>query len=463
MFVHRGHRWLLAAILVVALLVPVGPAGAAPVVIDFEDLSLARTGRSFTSFTTRYAGSGVTFTSGVTAIDYGPDSVYGVPQFSTHSGVVGIEECFSQEFCTQPMDMAFGAPQHRVKLWAGATYDPGRLGQNVVLTAFDSGGRVVGRAVALLRSPFRGGGPVPVNVPLEIVLPTNSITRARFSWEDTGRSMNGLVVDDVEFEVGTPAFTVTPDPVDFGQVQMGQEATRQVTVANTGTVRGGIKQVSISGGDAGDFAIVAGTDRCSSATLDPGGSCTLDVRFRPAARGARASSVLVQGDATAGARLLGEGTVTPPSTTVPTTTTTAAGSPTTRPATGTTGATTTTAPPPPSPPPPGVDVPVATPGSTLTLDRSVGRIGEVVTARGAGFQPGAVTLAWRPGIGTTTAEAGPDGSFTVSVLLLRGDQSTGPRVLVATGPASTATAPFLAVPGRMQPSGGSDAALTHRR
>lgn len=463
MFVRRGHRWVLAAILVLALLAPVGAAGAAPVVIDFEDLSRARTGRSFTSFTDRYAGSGVTFTSGVTAIDYGPDSVYQVNRFTTHSGVVGIEECFSQEFCSQPIDMAFRSPQHRVKLWAGSTYDPGVLGQNVVLVAFDSGGRVVARDVALLRSPYRGGGPVPVNVPLEIVLPTNSITRVRFSWEDSGRNMNGLVVDDVEFEVGAPAFAVTPDPVAFGQVQVGQAATLRVNVANTGTVRGGIKQVAVSGGDAGDFAIVSGTDGCSSATLDPGAACTLDVRFRPVARGARASTLVVQGDATAAAPLTGEGTVTPPSTTVPPTTTTAAGPSTTRPTTGSTAATTSTAPPPPIPPPPGVEVPESTPGSALSLDRPVGRIGEVVTARGGGFQPGPVTLTWRPGIGTTTTQAGPDGSFTVTVLLLPGDRSTGPRLLVATGPASTATAGFLAVPGRMQPSGGSEPALTHRR
>lgn len=108
-------------------------------------------------------------------------------------------------------------------------------------------------------------------------------------------------------------------------------------------------------------------------------------------------------------------------------------------------------------------MPESTPGSSLVLDRHVGRIGEVITAIGAGFRPGPVTLTWRPGIGTLTTEAGADGTFRAAVLLPPGDQVTGPRVLIATGTASTATAAFLAVPGRMQPSRQSDARMTYRR
>jgi hypothetical protein len=127
----------------------------------------------------------------------------------------------------------------------------------------------------------------------------------------------------------------------------------------------------------------------------------------------------------------------PPATTTTAATTT---SPTTAPSTTTTATTTTTT------------VPPATPGAVLVVSPPLGPPGFVTIARGSGFEPGPVALTWSPGLGTTSAVAGDDGTFTVQVLVLPNDR-LGPRTLVASGTVSVATASFLVVPNTMKPAG----------
>ncbi len=107
-------------------------------------------------------------------------------------------------------------------------------------------------------------------------------------------------------------------------------------------------------------------------------------------------------------------------------------------------------------------VPPPTPGASLTLLPAVGPPGFVTSARGAGFPPGPVTIAWSPGLGFTPAVAGPDGTFAVSVLVFPRDR-LGPRVAVASGEGVSANAPFLVVPPTVQPSGSDVREITRIR
>jgi hypothetical protein len=142
-------------------------------------------------------------------------------------------------------------------------------------------------------------------------------------------------------------------------------------------------------------------------------------------------------------------TTTAPPDTVPDATTT------TRP--GVPGATTTTS----TTLPPSIDVPPPTPGATLTISPRIGPTGFVTGARGTGFPPGPVELHWSPGLGSTTTIAGPDGTFSVRVLVFPKDQ-LGPRALIATGGATTAYDGFLVVQSSVQPSSGRDVAQITR-
>ena len=102
--------------------------------------------------------------------------------------------------------------------------------------------------------------------------------------------------------------------------------------------------------------------------------------------------------------------------------------------------------------PPTVELPPPTVGATLTVGPELGPAGFVTGAVGTGFPPGPVTVTWSPGIGTTTAIVGPDGTFTTRVLVFPNDR-LGPRALIATAGATTAYDAFLVVQSTVQPSG----------
>lgn len=122
----------------------------------------------------------------------------------------------------------------------------------------------------------------------------------------------------------------------------------------------------------------------------------------------------------------------------------------------------TPTPPPPASAPPGVVVtppPVLNP--TLTLTPAVGPPGTVVVARGADFPAGVpVQLGWNQGIAienVAPVTTDSTGAFTETVLVLPHDE-LGSRLMTAVSvepPNSSmfgfASAPFLVVPGEVQP------------
>jgi hypothetical protein len=157
-----------------------------------------------------------------------------------------------------------------------------------------------------------------------------------------------------------------------------------------------------------------------------------------------------------------------PTTTTSTSTTTSTTEPTSETTTPTTAASTTstTRPNLPGPDvtvPPSVPLPPATPGATLTVTPRLGPTGFVTGVTGTGFPANAtVDLHWQPGVGSTTATTGADGTFHAQALIFPHDR-LGPRALVGTSGGTTAYDAFLVVASTVQPSGQNVAQITWTR
>ncbi len=86
------------------------------------------------------------------------------------------------------------------------------------------------------------------------------------------------------------AFSVTPTSLAFGSVTAGTtSAAKIVTVSNTGTSPLGIKSVALAGSNPGQFKFV---NNCP-AQLEAGVQCTVSVRFKPTALGAKSAVLRV--------------------------------------------------------------------------------------------------------------------------------------------------------------------------
>ncbi|MFB6228520.1 MAG: choice-of-anchor D domain-containing protein, partial [Halobacteriales archaeon] len=82
-------------------------------------------------------------------------------------------------------------------------------------------------------------------------------------------------------EARAPSIAVTPDQIDFGEVNVGSTVTESVTVANEGNATLNISSVGISGPDTGAFSVVSeGSD-----TVAPGEETTIEVEFAPGSEG----------------------------------------------------------------------------------------------------------------------------------------------------------------------------------
>ncbi|MDO8211184.1 choice-of-anchor D domain-containing protein [Conexibacter sp. CPCC 206217] len=107
------------------------------------------------------------------------------------------------------------------------------------------------------------------------------------------------------------AVTVTPDPAGFGDVVVGESATREVTVANSGDADLVLSSTAVRVVDdhsasvrlaprrapernTSDFAVASSA--CDDVVLAPGRSCTAQISFRPTVLGERVARLRVYGD-----------------------------------------------------------------------------------------------------------------------------------------------------------------------
>jgi N-acetylneuraminic acid mutarotase len=105
------------------------------------------------------------------------------------------------------------------------------------------------------------------------------------------------------------AATANLSPLAFPKLEIGTASdVKTSTLTNTGPVPLDITTVTIAGGGAKDYEVVS--DTCHDATIAPGETCTIDVRFTPSANGARAATLTVANNTavgTTGATLAGSG------------------------------------------------------------------------------------------------------------------------------------------------------------
>ena len=417
-------RRLLAAVagigLVVATLVAVPPfvpsAAAAVTVIDFDNL------KSGENVGTQYSSLGITFEATTAWQDPNPSFPRSRPNHI---------ECYDPDGCLDgPIAATFAPNVARVAGYVGNSCCTGN-GQRVTVRAFNGAGTEVGQDSV---SFAPASTPIVIRSRFEISLPTNSIARITID-DATGFNQESIAADNIEFERLAPALQIDPNPADFGAVNVGSSAVRSIALRNVGTANLALRTITVA---PGEFAKVAAA-ACNGATVPPGASCNVDVRFTPGAVTDYLGTITVTGNMqpnTQTGRLVGRGQQPGTETTAPATT-----GPTVPDSTSTTR---TTAPP--------VSVPPTTPGLTVTVTPGIGPPGFVAVARGTGFPPGPVALAWAPGIGTFAAVAGPDGVFETQVLVFPRDR-VGVRSIVATSGTVSGSAFFLVVPSSIQPSG----------
>jgi hypothetical protein len=87
----------------------------------------------------------------------------------------------------------------------------------------------------------------------------------------------------------------SPTSVDFGVQQVGGTSVGHlVTLHNTGTADLHVSGLSVTGANAADFSTSG--DTCAGATVAPGGSCAVSVRFTPATGGDRSATLAFASD-----------------------------------------------------------------------------------------------------------------------------------------------------------------------
>jgi glucose/arabinose dehydrogenase len=98
----------------------------------------------------------------------------------------------------------------------------------------------------------------------------------------------------VTLPVGLPAVpSASPEAVAFPARPVGASSgARTITVRNDGPGTLKLKKVMLGGANPTQFGMLA--DTCSTRTLGPGKACTVQVRFRPTAAGAKSAELLIR-------------------------------------------------------------------------------------------------------------------------------------------------------------------------
>jgi hypothetical protein len=91
-------------------------------------------------------------------------------------------------------------------------------------------------------------------------------------------------------EGGEATITATPSPLGFASAGIGSPGlTQTITLANSGDLPDGFFIAFLTGGDVADFQLLS--EDCTKTPLDPGASCSAQVRFRPTSAGAKSTKL----------------------------------------------------------------------------------------------------------------------------------------------------------------------------
>ncbi|HMJ02314.1 MAG TPA: choice-of-anchor D domain-containing protein, partial [Conexibacter sp.] len=104
-------------------------------------------------------------------------------------------------------------------------------------------------------------------------------------WDDLAVPLSGVG--------GVQQVTIAPQALTFGEVVVGDSATRSFTLTSSGTIPFQSFVALPTGGDVGAFRVER--DGCSTQQLVPGQPCMISVRFAPLAPGAATATLLMIG------------------------------------------------------------------------------------------------------------------------------------------------------------------------
>jgi hypothetical protein len=80
-----------------------------------------------------------------------------------------------------------------------------------------------------------------------------------------------------------PSPSAFPSQLTFGRVAVGASASQPLTFSNGGPGQMLISKFATSGGNAADFTVPFGQDQCTGGVVAAGGSCTIQIVFKPSA------------------------------------------------------------------------------------------------------------------------------------------------------------------------------------
>ncbi len=113
-----------------------------------------------------------------------------------------------------------------------------------------------------------------------------------FAFDKSKQLASNSLMQTLQAGAGTPAVTLNPTSLNFGNVQTGASSNQSVTLTNTGTATLQITQINLKN-NAGGFSL---TNPCPT-SLTVGASCAVSVTFNPTQAGAQSATLSVADNA----------------------------------------------------------------------------------------------------------------------------------------------------------------------
>lgn len=124
------------------------------------------------------------------------------------------------------------------------------------------------------------------NVNVNVVVPTNAPNGTNQEVVLTAVSGTSTGMGSCRLTVYVPAFTIAPNPLNFGLVALG--ASSNLTVTLTNDASGDPLTIGTIGDLTAPFSIL--TDNASGSNVAPGGSCSVTVQYAPASASVASNS-----------------------------------------------------------------------------------------------------------------------------------------------------------------------------
>lgn len=111
-------------------------------------------------------------------------------------------------------------------------------------------------------------------------------------------------------EGGSAELVPDSNPLDFGFLTVGEHsAVRTVTLSNEGNLPGSFFIAIVAGGDTGSFELLS--EDCSGRGIEPGQSCSVQLRFKPTSAGPKTARLAMFGESDGGSMVFLEGLAAP--------------------------------------------------------------------------------------------------------------------------------------------------------